>query len=144
MGKDPTLRRARTSLWWPEINKQLMQFIDTCEVCNAFRLPTKLQTQVKSWVWYFWVDQGTLSGYSCLLCTCHCLAPGVEPGPGKARVCVGESFSTFMKSSDFSQQIAETARKRAQDSNHLWLERYGYVEVLFLLPIKWKLRKYNE
>ena len=83
------------------------------------RLRTKLQTQVKSWVWYFWVDQGTLSGYSWLLCTCHCLAPGVEPGPGKARECVGESFSTFMKSTDFSQQIAETARKRAQHSNQL-------------------------
>ena len=37
MGKGATLRRARTSLWWPEMNKKLMQFIDTREVCNAFQ-----------------------------------------------------------------------------------------------------------
>ena len=37
MGKGPTLWRARTSLWWPEMNKQQMQFIDKCEVCNAFQ-----------------------------------------------------------------------------------------------------------
>ena len=43
------------------------------------RLRTKLQTLVKSWVWYFWVDQGTLSGFSWLLCTCHRLAPGLGP-----------------------------------------------------------------
>ena len=84
------------------------------------RLRTKLQTLVKSWVWYFWVDQGTLSGFSWLLCTCHRLAPGVRSGPGEAGECVGESFSTSMKSNDFSRQIAETlARKRAQHSNEL-------------------------
>ena len=45
----------------------------------------------------------------------------VRSGPGKAGECVGESFSTFMKSNDFSRQIAETlARKRAQHSNQLW------------------------
>ena len=33
---ESTLRRARTSLWWPSMNNQLKQFVATCEVCNAF------------------------------------------------------------------------------------------------------------
>ena len=53
MGKDSTLGRARTSLWWPGMNKQLKQFIDICEVYNAFQ--TKNQ-QFKSWVSYFLVE----------------------------------------------------------------------------------------
>ena len=72
MGKDSTLRRARTSLWWPGMNKQLKQFIDICEVYNAFQ--TKNQ-QFKSWVSYFF--SGTLPGFSWRLRTCHRLAPGV-------------------------------------------------------------------
>ena len=55
MGKDSTLRRARTSLWGPGMNKQLKQFIDICEVCNAFHTKNQ-QTLVKIWVWYFLVD----------------------------------------------------------------------------------------
>ena len=75
-GKDSTLRRARTSLWWPKMNKQLKQFIDICEVCNAFHTKNQ-QTLVKIWVWYFF--SGPLSGFSWLLWTCHRLAPGVGP-----------------------------------------------------------------
>ena len=30
MGVEPTLRRARTSLWWPGMNFQLKQFISSC------------------------------------------------------------------------------------------------------------------
>ena len=55
MGKDSTLRRARTSLWWPGVDKQLKQFIDICEVCNAFQ-PKNQRTLVKSRVWYFLVE----------------------------------------------------------------------------------------
>ena len=50
------------------------------------RLRTKLQTLVKSWVWYFWVDQGTLSGFSWLLRTCHRLAPGLGPRANQGNV----------------------------------------------------------
>ena len=35
MGTESTLRRARTSLWWPSMDNQLKQFIATCEVCNT-------------------------------------------------------------------------------------------------------------
>ena len=38
------------------MNKQLKQFIDICEVCNAFQTKNQ-QTLVKSWVWYFLVEQ---------------------------------------------------------------------------------------
>ena len=38
MGIQSTLRRARTSVWWPGImNVQLKQFIASCEVCNVFQ-----------------------------------------------------------------------------------------------------------
>ena len=37
MGTESTLRRARTSLWWPSMNNQLQQFIATCEVFKAFQ-----------------------------------------------------------------------------------------------------------
>ena len=76
MGKDSTHRRARISLWWPGMNKQLKQVIDICEVCNAFHTKNQ-QTLVKIWVWYFF--SGPLSGFSWLLWTCHRLAPGVGP-----------------------------------------------------------------
>ena len=36
MCTESTLRRARTSLWWLNMNNQLKQFVTTCEVCNAF------------------------------------------------------------------------------------------------------------
>ena len=36
MCTESTLRRARTSLWWPSMNNQLKKFLATCEVCNAF------------------------------------------------------------------------------------------------------------
>ena len=36
MCTESTLRRARTSLWWLNMNNQLKQFVATCEVCNAF------------------------------------------------------------------------------------------------------------
>ena len=45
--------------WCPGMNKQLKQFIDTCEVCNAFQTKNQ-QTLVKSWVWYFWVEHYTV------------------------------------------------------------------------------------
>ena len=102
-------------------------------------LRTNLQTLVKSWFWYFWVDQGTLSGYILLLCTRHRLAPGVGPGPGKEGECVGESLSTFMKSSDFSRQIAETAKKKhyqALANNNLRELVFGcYFIVLIFIEI---------
>ena len=59
MGTESTLRRARTSLWWPNMNNQLKQFIATCEVCNAFQ--TNYQTMVQSRFWYFRVAERTLS-----------------------------------------------------------------------------------
>ena len=37
MGTESTLRRARTSLWWPGMNSQLKQFIASCDVCNSFQ-----------------------------------------------------------------------------------------------------------
>ena len=46
MGAECTLRRARTSLWWPNVNNQLKPFIATCEVSNAFQ--TNNQTMVQS------------------------------------------------------------------------------------------------
>ena len=36
MGVESTLRRARTSLWWPGMNSQLKQFISSCQVCQSF------------------------------------------------------------------------------------------------------------
>ena len=41
MGIQSTLRRARTSVWWPGMNVQLKQFIASCEVCNAFQTKNK-------------------------------------------------------------------------------------------------------
>ena len=41
MGIQSTLRRARTSVWWPGMNVQLKQFIASCEVCNTFQTKTK-------------------------------------------------------------------------------------------------------
>ena len=35
MGTESTLRRARTSLWWPSMDNRVKQFITTCEVCNT-------------------------------------------------------------------------------------------------------------
>ena len=35
MSVESTLRRARTSLWWPGMNSQLKQFISTCQVCTC-------------------------------------------------------------------------------------------------------------
>ena len=55
MGKDSSLRRARTFLWWPGMDNQLKQLIDICEVCNAFQTKNQ-RTLVKSWVWYFLVE----------------------------------------------------------------------------------------
>ena len=37
MGAESTLRRARTSLWWPGMNSQLKQFISSCQVCQSFQ-----------------------------------------------------------------------------------------------------------
>ncbi|KAK2571051.1 Transposon Ty3-I Gag-Pol polyprotein [Acropora cervicornis] len=37
MGVESTLRRARTSLWWPGMNSQLKQFISSCQVCQSFQ-----------------------------------------------------------------------------------------------------------
>ena len=37
MSVESTLRRARTSLWWPGMNSQLKQFISTCQVCKSFQ-----------------------------------------------------------------------------------------------------------
>ena len=37
MGVESTLRRARTSLWWPGMNSQLKQFISLCQVCQSFQ-----------------------------------------------------------------------------------------------------------
>ena len=37
MGVESTLRRARTSLWWPGMNSQLKQFISSCQVCQCFQ-----------------------------------------------------------------------------------------------------------
>ena len=37
MGVESTLRRARTSLWWPGMNSQLKQFISSCQVCQPSR-----------------------------------------------------------------------------------------------------------
>ena len=37
MGVESTLRRARTSLWWPGMNSQLKQFISTCQDCQSFQ-----------------------------------------------------------------------------------------------------------
>ena len=37
MGIQSTLRRTRTSVWWPGMNVQLKQFIASCEVCNTFQ-----------------------------------------------------------------------------------------------------------
>ena len=37
MGVESTLRRARTSLWWPGMNSQLKKFISTCQVCQSFQ-----------------------------------------------------------------------------------------------------------
>ena len=37
MGVESTLRRARTSLWWPGMNSQLKQFISSCEICQSFQ-----------------------------------------------------------------------------------------------------------
>ena len=37
IGVESTLRRARTSLWWPGMNSQLKQFISTCQVCQSFQ-----------------------------------------------------------------------------------------------------------
>ena len=46
MGTGSTLRRARTSLWWPGMNNQLKQFIATCEVCNAFQTKNQKETLI--------------------------------------------------------------------------------------------------
>ena len=87
------------------MNKQLKQFIDICTVGNAFQTKNQ-QTLVKSCLWYFLVEH--LPGFSWLLCTSHRLAPGVgTPGKPAAGEYVRESFLTFVKSSDFSRQIAE-------------------------------------
>ena len=59
LGTESTLRRARTSLWWPSMTNQLKQFIATCEVCNAFL--TNNETVVQSRFWYFRVAERTLS-----------------------------------------------------------------------------------
>ena len=37
MGVESTLRRARTSLWWPGIISRLKQFISSCQVCQSFQ-----------------------------------------------------------------------------------------------------------
>ena len=44
MGIQSTLRRARTSVWWPGMNVQLKQFIASCEVCNAFQTKNQKET----------------------------------------------------------------------------------------------------
>ena len=46
MGTGSTLRRARTSLWWPGMNNQLKQFIATCEVCDAFQTKNQKETLI--------------------------------------------------------------------------------------------------
>ena len=46
MGSESTLRRARTSLWWPSMNNQLKQFIATCEVCSAFKTKKQKETLI--------------------------------------------------------------------------------------------------
>lgn len=37
MGVESTLRRVRTSLWWPGMNSQLKQFMSSCQVCQSFQ-----------------------------------------------------------------------------------------------------------
>ena len=44
MGIQSTLRRARTSVWWPGMNVQLKQFIASCEVCNTFQTKNQKET----------------------------------------------------------------------------------------------------
>ena len=44
MGIQSTLRRARTSVWWPGMNVQLKKFIASCEVCNAFQTKNQKET----------------------------------------------------------------------------------------------------
>ena len=44
MGIQSTLRRARTSEWWPGMNVQLKQFIASCEVCNTFQTKNQKET----------------------------------------------------------------------------------------------------
>ena len=44
MGTESTLRRARTSLWWPGMNSKLKQFIAACEVCNSFQKNNQKET----------------------------------------------------------------------------------------------------
>ena len=92
------------------MNKKLMQFIDTCEVCNAFQTKNQVTGPGQKLGLIFLIG---------LRNTIWFLLTIMHMSPGKAGECVGESFSTFMKSSDFSQQIAETATKRAQHSNQL-------------------------
>ena len=36
LGVESTLRRARTSLWWPGMTSQRKQFISLCQVCQSF------------------------------------------------------------------------------------------------------------
>ena len=47
MGNGSTLRRARTSLWWPGTNNQSKQFIATCEVCNVFQTKNQKETLIR-------------------------------------------------------------------------------------------------
>ena len=44
MGTESTLRRARTSLWWPGMNSQLKHFIAACGVCNSFQKNNQKET----------------------------------------------------------------------------------------------------
>ena len=44
MGVESTLRRARTSLWWPSMNSQLKQFISSCQVCQSFQRNNRKET----------------------------------------------------------------------------------------------------
>ena len=46
MGVESTLRRARTSLWWPGMNSQLKQFISTCQVCQSFQRNNLIESLV--------------------------------------------------------------------------------------------------
>ena len=44
MGVESTLRRARTSLWWPGMNSQLKQFVSSCQVCQSFQRNNQKET----------------------------------------------------------------------------------------------------
>ena len=76
------------------MNKQLKQFIDICEVYNAFQ--TKNQ-QFKSWVSYFLVEHYLVlvDGLKDMSSPCP---RGRTPGKPAAGEYVGESFSTCDKS----------------------------------------------